>query len=113
MLLQPSVHTSAATRPAMHAPAILSLTGLSLFLSGCVVAQVAETAVDVAAIPVKAVSAGVDAATTSQAEADRAQGRALRREDERRGREFRLLLERCRLNRPLPGDVCPPAQPRN
>ena len=35
-------------------------------LSGCVVGTVAKTAVDVATLPVKVVSAGVDAATTSQ-----------------------------------------------
>ena len=39
-------------------------------LGGCVVADVAETAVAVAKVPVKVVSAGVDAATTSQSEAD-------------------------------------------
>ena len=35
-------------------------------LSGCVVETVAKTAVDVVTLPVKAVSAGVDAVTTSQ-----------------------------------------------
>ena len=39
-------------------------------ISGCVVGTVAKTAVDVATIPVKVASAGVDAATTSQSEAD-------------------------------------------
>ena len=56
-------------------------------LTGCVVAQVAETAVAVASIPVKVVSAGVDAATTSQPEADAKRGRELREADERRARE--------------------------
>ena len=56
-------------------------------LTGCVVAQVAQTAVAVASVPVKAVSAGVDAATTSQSEADAKRGRELRKADERRARE--------------------------
>jgi len=75
-------------------------------LTGCVVGTVASTAVDVVTLPVKAVSAGVDAVTTSQAEADQKRGRELRREEERRGREARLLAERCRKGRPLPTDDC-------
>jgi hypothetical protein len=63
---------------------------LSAFaLSGCI----AKTAVDLVTLPVRAavgvVGAGVDAVTTSQAEADRERGRRLREEDERRGREAR------------------------
>jgi hypothetical protein len=81
-------------------------------LSGCVVGTVAKTAVDVVTLPVKAVSAGVDAATTSQKEADEKRGRELRKEEERRGREIRLAEERCRKGRPLPTDNCAPAQPR-
>jgi hypothetical protein len=58
-------------------------------LSGCL----ARTAVDLVTLPVRAtvavVGAGVDAVTTSQAEADRAAGKRLREEDERRGREAR------------------------
>ena len=42
---------------------------------GCIVADVAETAVAVAKVPVKVVSAGVDAATTSQSEADERRAR--------------------------------------
>ena len=76
-------------------------------LSGCVVADVAETAVDVASIPVKVVSAGVDAATTSQSEADEKRGRELRKAEEARGRQQRELEERCGKGRPLPEDVCP------
>ena len=77
------------------------------FLSGCIVADVAETAVDVASIPVKVVSAGVDAATTSQSEADEKRGRELRKAEEARGREQRQLEERCRSGESLPEDVCP------
>lgn len=81
-------------------------------LSGCVVGTVAKTAVDVATLPVKVVSAGVDAATTSQSEADEKRGREIRKEEERRGREARKAAERCRRGTPLPTDVCPDAQPR-
>ena len=85
--------------------AFLILAALPL-LSGCVVGTVAKTAVDVVTLPVKAVSAGVDAATTSQKEADEKRGRELRRQDEERGKQFRLAQDRCRKGRPLPNDDC-------
>ena len=75
-----------------------------VLLSGCVVGTVAKTAVDVVTLPVKAVSAGVDAATTSQSEADEKRGREARKADEERGRQARELAERCRKGRPLPSD---------
>ena len=78
----------------------------AFLLSGCVVGTVAKTAVDVATIPVKVVSSGVDAATTSQSEADEKRGRELRRQDEERGRQARAMAARCRKGRPLPTDVC-------
>ena len=78
----------------------------AFLLSGCVVGTVAKTAVDVATIPVKVVSSGVDAATTSQSEADEKRGREMRRQDEERGRQARAMAERCRKGRPLPTDVC-------
>ena len=78
----------------------------ALLLSGC---SVARTAVDVATIPVKVVSSGVDAATTSQSEADEKRGRELREAEEARGREARKLEERCRKGKALPDDVCPAA----
>ncbi len=81
-------------------------------LSGCVVGTIASTAVDVATLPVKAVSAGVDAVTTSQSEADQKRGRELRKEEERRGREARATAERCRKGGPLPTDVCGTVSPR-
>lgn len=80
---------------------------LPVLLSGCIVADVAETAVDVASIPVKVVSAGVDAATTSEAEADEKRGRELRKAEEEAGRRQRELEERCRKGRERPGDICP------
>ena len=70
------------------------LLSLPLFLSGCVVATVAETAVDVATLPVKVVSKGVDLATTSQSEADEKRGRELRKAEEKAGREAREAEER-------------------
>ena len=85
---------------------------LPLALGGCVVGTVARTAVDVVTLPVKAVSAGVDAATTSQKEADEKRGRELRKQDEERGRQNRLAQERCRKGRPLPTDDCATLLPR-
>ena len=90
---------------------IALLLALPLALAGCVVGTIAKTAVDVATLPVKAVSAGVDAATTSQSEADEKRGRELRRQDEERGRQYQQMLERCRKGRPLPTDTCA-TQPR-
>ena len=81
-------------------------------LSGCVVGTIASTAVDVVTLPVKVVSAGVDAATTSQSEADEKRGRALRKEEERRGREARALAVRCAKDRARPEDDCPQLQSR-
>ena len=90
----------------------LFLAPLAFALSGCVVATVAETAVDVVTLPVKVVSAGVDAATTSQSEADEKRGRELRRAEEERGRQAWLAEKRCRAGRPLPSDDCGRFQPR-
>ena len=78
-------------------------------LAGC---TVAKTAVDVVTLPVKVASAGVDAATTSQSEADEKRGRELRRQDEQRGRLAREMQQRCARGRPLSTDICQPAQPR-
>ena len=85
---------------------------LPLALGGCVVETVAKTAVDVVTLPVKVASAGVDAVTTSQAEADQKRGREERRADEERGRQLRLAQERCRKGKPLPTDNCAALQPR-
>jgi len=90
---------------------VLFLPVLPLALSGCVVAQVADTAVDVVTLPVKAVSAGVDAATTSQSEADEKRGREIRKAEEKAGREARARDERCRKAKPLPSDICPERPP--
>jgi hypothetical protein len=58
---------------------------LALSLTGCL----ARTAVDIVTLPVKAASAGVDAVTTSQKEADEKRGRELRRREECMGKEAR------------------------
>ena len=79
---------------------------LPLMLGGCVVGTIASTAVDVVTLPVKVVSAGVDAVTTSQSEADEKRGRALRKQEEARGRLAREMAERCRKGRARMGDDC-------
>jgi hypothetical protein len=81
-------------------------------LSACVVGTVAKTAVDVASLPVKVASAGVDAVTTSQSEADEKRGRELRKQEEERGKQARLVEARCRKGKPLPGDDCQSLRPR-
>jgi hypothetical protein len=58
---------------------------LLVSLSGCI----AKTAVDIVTLPIKAVSAGVDAVTTSQSEADEKRGREMREQEERAGKEAR------------------------
>lgn len=64
---------------------IVAVLFLLMSLTGCI----AKTALDIVTLPVKAVSAGVDAVTTSQSEADQKRGRALREQEEREGRAAR------------------------
>ena len=64
---------------------LLLLGAASLALPGCI----ARTALDVASIPVKVASAGVDAAITTQAEADQKRGRQIRKQEECIGKEER------------------------
>jgi hypothetical protein len=85
---------------------VIFVGAAALALSGCMVGTVARTAVDVVTLPVKVASAGVDAVTTSQSEADEKRGRELRKLDEQRGRLAREAEERCRKGRPLAGEVC-------
>jgi hypothetical protein len=73
---------------------LLAALSLVPLLGGCV-GTIAKTAVDVATIPVKVVSAGVDAATTSQSEADEKRGRELRKADEKRARDERTAAKRA------------------
>ena len=64
---------------------MILLLSAPLLLGGCL----ARTAVDIVTLPVRAASAGVDALTTSQAEADQRRGREMREAEEREGREAR------------------------
>lgn len=64
---------------------MILLVATPLLLGGCI----ARTAVDIVTLPVRAMGAGVDALTTSQAEADQRRGRELREAEEREGREAR------------------------
>ena len=79
----------------MRGLSIVSLSLASLALSGCL----AQTAADIVTAPVKVVGAGVDAATTSQSEADEKRGRELREAEKELGklnRRYEDQLERCR-----------------
>ncbi|MDZ4273237.1 MAG: hypothetical protein U0995_06590 [Erythrobacter sp.] len=78
----------------MRAAHLVVLTLVALALQGCL----ARAAVDVVTLPVKAASAGVDAATTSQSEADEKRGREIRKREERLGaleRDYDRQMERC------------------
>ena len=85
---------------------------LPAMLGGCVVGTLASTAVDAVTLPVKVASAGVDAVTTSQSEKDEKLGRQMRKQDEERGKQYRLAYERCRKGKPQPTDDCSAFQPR-
>jgi hypothetical protein len=61
------------------------VAAMALPLSGCI----AQTAVDLVTLPVKAASKTVDVLTTSQSEADEKRGRALRLREECEGKERR------------------------
>jgi hypothetical protein len=71
---------------------ILLVPLAALALSGCI----AKTALDVATLPVKVASAGVDAVVTTQAEADQKRGRQIRRQEECIGREERKARKQDR-----------------
>ena len=74
---------------------MILLLAAPLLLGGCLV----RTAADIVTLPVKAVSAGVDALTTSQAEADQRRGRELREAEEREGRAARQREQAQRRER--------------
>jgi hypothetical protein len=77
------------------------IAGLLAFgLGGCV----AKTALDIATLPVKVASAGVDAVTVSQSEADEKRGRAIRKHEECLGKEARRADKEGREPDP---DKCP------
>jgi DNA repair ATPase RecN len=78
----------------MRATSLVCLSLAALALQGCL----ARAAVDVVTLPVKVASAGVDAATTSQSEADENRGREIRKREERLGkleRDYDKQAERC------------------
>jgi hypothetical protein len=64
---------------------------LLLSLSGCI----ARAAYTVVTLPVRVLSAGVDAVTTSQAEADEKRGREARKADEARGKAEREAAKKA------------------
>jgi hypothetical protein len=73
---------------------LIVMAGAGLALQGCI----AKTVVDVATLPVKVASSGVDMATTSQSEADQKRGREIRQREERLGkleRDYGKQLNRC------------------
>jgi hypothetical protein len=77
-----------------HALRFTVISVAALALQGCL----AKTAVNAVTLPVKVASAGVDMATTSQAEADQKRGREIRQREERLGkleRDYGRHLKRC------------------
>lgn len=74
-------------------PGIALLAALGL--SGCI----ASTAASLVTAPVRAVSKGVDLATTSQSESDERRGRQLRQREQQLGefdRRYRRSSDQCR-----------------
>ncbi|WP_375420089.1 hypothetical protein [uncultured Sphingomonas sp.] len=65
---------------------------LPIATGGCI----AQTAWDVATLPVKATGKAIDWTTTSQSEADRNYGKKMRKQEEREGRERKKAAEACR-----------------
>lgn len=73
---------------------LMILVTATFALQGCL----AKTALDVATLPVKVASKGVDLATTSQSEADQKRGREIRQREEQLGRLQRTYakqMEKC------------------
>lgn len=73
---------------------LIILATAAFALQGCL----AKTALDVATLPVKVASKGVDMATTSQSEADQKRGREIRQREERLGRlqrDYARQMEKC------------------
>ena len=73
----------------------LAIAASALALSGCIAKDIVDTAVAVVKVPVNIVSAGVDAVTTSQSEADEKRGRELRKADEKRSRDEREAAKKA------------------
>jgi hypothetical protein len=79
---------------------ILIVAAAAFALTGCL----AKTAVDIVTLPVKVASAGVDAVTVSQSEADEKRGRAVRKHEECLGKEERRARKERREPNP---ESCP------
>jgi len=79
---------------------ILIVAASAFALGGCI----AQTAVDIVTLPIKIASAGVDAATVSQSEADEKRGRAMRKHEECLGKEARRADKQGREPDP---EACP------
>lgn len=92
-------------RTVRFASARFLLPLLALLLPACI----ARTAVDIVTLPVKAASAGVDAVTTSQSEADEKRGREIRKQEERIGKA-RRKCEAARKRGEYDEKWCPIAQ---
>ena len=75
---------------------LIIIIALGFLASGCV----ARAIVDVVTLPVKVAGEAVDVATTSQSEADRNRGRAIRKEEERKDKERRRAEKRARAPKP-------------
>ena len=78
----------------MRRNALLLLPLVSIMVSGCL----AKTAFDVATLPVRAASKGIDLMTTSQSERDEKRGRELRKQEERLGklqRQYDEAMDDC------------------
>ena len=87
---------------------MILLLASPLLLGGCLI----RTAADIVTLPVKAVGAGVDALTTSQAEADQRRGRELREAEEREGRAARQREREQRRAREAAGENSQETPPR-
>ena len=87
---------------------MILLLASPLLLGGCLV----RTAADIVTMPVRAVGAGVDALTTSQAEADQRRGRELREAEEREGRAARQREREQRRAREAAGENSQETPPR-
>jgi hypothetical protein len=77
-------------------PALVVLTAMAPLLGGCLATAVAGAAVAVVKAPFQVGGAVIDATTTSQAEADRNRGKALREQEEAEAKAARKA-EKARL----------------
>jgi hypothetical protein len=77
-----------------HALRVIVAGAAAIALQGCL----AKTAVSAVTLPVKVASSAVDAATTSQSEADQKRGREIRQREERVGklqRDYDKQIDKC------------------